>query len=104
MAGQKPGHIAVMLDKVASTLENSTGLNPDQAVRLAIWGDADTPDPEHGTPSADMFREITVLIACHIANEDGMDPRDSIAWIPPHRAAAACRAGARRWWTIAARG
>lgn len=55
------------------------------------------------TPGADLFDEVTSLIECYIAREDGDDPGEGIAWIPPARAAAACRAEAQRWQTIADR-
>lgn len=103
MNGQSPATIAATLTKVAETLENSTGLDPDGAVRLIIWGDIDAPYPGDGEPGADLFDDVESLIECYIAREDGDDPGNGITWIPPHRAAAACRAEAQRWRDIAAR-
>jgi hypothetical protein len=102
MPGQNPAAIAATLTKVAETLENSTGLDPDGAVRLIVFGHIDMPYVDN-TPGADMFDEVESLIECHIANEDNDDPGDGIAWIPPARAAAACRSEAQRWQDIAAR-
>ncbi len=102
MTGHAPADIAAALTKVAETLEQSTGLDPDGAVRLIVFGHIDMPYVDNST-GADMFDEITSLIECFIAHEDGDDPGNGIAWIPPHRAAAACRAEAQRWHAIAAR-
>ncbi|MBX7464935.1 hypothetical protein K1Y80_02415 [Streptomyces sp. MAG02] len=102
MTGQNPATLASTLDKVAATLENSTGLDPDGAVRLITFGDIDMPYVD-GTEGADLFDDVASLIECHIANEDGDDPGNGIAWIPPARAAAAARAEAKRWRAIAAR-
>ncbi|MEV5944526.1 hypothetical protein [Streptomyces sp. NPDC051994] len=103
MNGQNPSVIAATLTKVAETLDNSTGVDPDNAVRLIIWGDADAPYPGDNAPGADLFNEVTSLIECHIARQDRDDPGNGIAWIPPARAAAACRAEAQRWQAIADR-
>lgn len=94
--------IAATLDKVAATLENSTGLDPDGAVRLIIWGDIDAPYPGDDQPGAAMFDEVESLIECYVASEDGHDPGNGIDWIAPARAAAAARAEAERWRGIAA--
>ncbi|MFE4874779.1 hypothetical protein [Streptomyces sp. NPDC056682] len=102
MPGQSPGTLAATLDKVAVTLENSTGLDPDGAVRLIVFGHIDMPYIDT-TPGADLFDEVTLLIECYIAREDKEDPGNGIAWIPPDRAAAACRAEAQRWHAIANR-
>ncbi|MER5559678.1 MULTISPECIES: hypothetical protein [unclassified Streptomyces] len=102
MPGQDAADIADILTKVAETLENSTGLDPDGAVRLIVFGHIDMPYVDN-TPGADMFDEVVSLIDCYIANEDGDDPDGSIDWIPPARAAAAARAEAKRWRAIAAR-
>lgn len=101
MTGQQPAVLAAALTKVAETLENSTNLDPDGAVRLIIWGAIDAPYPGDNMPGADLFDEVESLIECYIAREDGDDPGEGIAWIPPDRAAAACRAEAQRWRDIA---
>lgn len=102
MNGQNPATIAATLTKVAETLEHSTGLDPDGAVRLVVFGHIDMPYVDN-TPGADLFDDVTSLIECHIAKQDGDDPGNGIAWIPPARAAAACRAEAQRWQAIADR-
>ncbi|MEU4348287.1 hypothetical protein [Streptomyces sp. NPDC023838] len=96
--------VAATLDKIAATLENSSGLDPDGAVRLIIWGSIDMPYPDDDeAPGAAMFDEVESLIECYIASEDGHDPGEGIAGIEPARAAAAARAEAARWRGIAAR-
>lgn len=84
-------------DKVADILDEQPGLDPDGAVRLAIWGNVDTPYPGDDEPGADTFDEVESAIECYIARADGDDPGNGIAWIPAARAAAACRAEAARY-------
>lgn len=56
--------VADTLDTVATLLENTPGLDPDGAVRLAIWGDPDTPYPGDEAPGAELFDMVTTLIEC----------------------------------------
>lgn len=91
--------IARTLDKVADTLQYSTGLDPDAAVRLVIWGHPETKYPGDNEPGAGLFDEVESLIECYIANEDGQDPGNGIDWIPARRAITACRAEADRYRT-----
>lgn len=88
------------LDKVAGILDEQPGLDPDGAVRLAVWGNSDTPYPGDDEPGADVFEHVEMLIEGYIAAQDGHDCGDGIAWVPPNRAIEACRAEAARFRSL----
>lgn len=89
--------IADTLTAAADAMENAPGLDPDGAVRQALWGHPDTPYPGDNAPGADLFDEAESAIECYIANQDGHDPGDGIDRIPPQRAIEAARAEAARF-------
>lgn len=45
------------LDGLADALEADASLNPDEALRKAVWGDPHTPYPSDDAPGADAFEE-----------------------------------------------
>ncbi|MEV0090430.1 hypothetical protein [Streptomyces sp. NPDC050738] len=93
--------VVEMLDKVAGLLDEDAALDPDGAVRLAIWGSPNIPYPDDdNAPGTELFDAVENLIEGYIANQDGHDCGDGIDWIPADRAAAACRAEAARFRSL----
>jgi hypothetical protein len=88
--------VSIVLNKAADLMETTPGLDPDGAVRKAVWGSRNAPYPGDNAPGAEEFDEAESLIECYIADEDGDDPGNGIAWIPAPRAITAARAEADR--------
>ncbi|MFE9684156.1 hypothetical protein [Streptomyces sp. NPDC006285] len=56
--------VADTLTRAATAMENNPHLDPDGAVRLAVWGHPETPHPGDGAPGADLFDEASSAIEC----------------------------------------
>lgn len=79
------------LDGLADALEADRGLDPDQALRLAVWGDPRAPYPGDHAPGAAAFDEA------HSAMEAKTGYRAAVERIPRGEAIAAARAEAARY-------
>ncbi|MFJ8006120.1 hypothetical protein [Streptomyces fagopyri] len=84
--------VARVLDEAADLMEADRTLDPDGAVRLAVWGDPETPYPGDNAPGADEFNEASSAIECKCGYQ-GNGIRD----IPQRDAIAAARAEAARF-------
>ena len=84
--------IADTLATVANLLEQAPGLDPDGAVRLAIWGDANATYPGDTEPGAALFDEVESAIECKTGWQG-----NGIAHIPAAEAATAARDEAWRF-------
>jgi hypothetical protein len=80
---------ARVLAFAADAMVIEVSLDPDAALRLAVWDDPDAPDPAPGAPGADVFAEAGSLLAgaCHVQ-------RDDLARVPRLDAISAARAQA----------
>jgi hypothetical protein len=86
--------VARVLDGLADALETDRGLNPDQALRRAVWGDADKAYPGDHAPGADLFDEA------HTALEAATESQGAgIERVPRDEAVVAARAEAVRYRT-----
>ena len=84
--------VADTLTRTADALEHSPYLNPDAAVRFAVWGNSETPYPGDDAPGAAEFDEATSAIECYCGWQG-----NGIADIPRDEAIAAARAEAARF-------
>ncbi|MGW5477671.1 hypothetical protein [Streptomyces sp. NPDC004008] len=83
--------VADVLERAATAMETTPGLDPDGAVRLAVWGNANTPYPGDEAPGAEIFDTAESLIECYCGWQgNGIDR------IPRDEAIAAARAEAAR--------
>ena len=88
--------IADVLERAATAMENNTELDPDGAVRLAVWGDPETPYPGDNAPGADVFDDASSAIECFCGWQgNGIDR------IPAAEAIEAARAEAARFRSYA---
>ncbi|HEX9755732.1 MAG TPA: hypothetical protein VGA42_08485 [Gemmatimonadales bacterium] len=83
---------ASTLDKAADLMEAHPHLDPDGAVRQAIWGDPETKYPGDNAPGADAFDEASTAIECFCGYQG-----NGIASIPRTEAIEAARAEASRF-------
>lgn len=80
------------LESAAGFMESSRDLNPDAAVRLAVWGKPNIPYPGDDAPGADAFNEATSAIKAHCGwQANGIDR------IPQGEAITAAHAEAARF-------
>lgn len=84
--------VADALIRTADAMENDPGLDPDGAVRLAVWGDSETLYPGDNEPGADIFDEAQSAIECFCGYQG-----NGIANIPRAEAIEAARAEAARF-------
>ncbi|MFC8515505.1 hypothetical protein [Streptomyces sp. NPDC057257] len=84
--------VADTLDRAADLMENDPDLDPDGAVRLAVWGNSETPYPGDGEPGADLFDEASSAIECFCGWQG-----HGIQQIPQAEAIGAARAEADRF-------
>ncbi|MFG3085107.1 hypothetical protein [Streptomyces parvulus] len=84
--------VADALTRAATAMETNPNLDPDGAVRLAVWGNPDTPYPGDNAPGADAFNEAVSAIECYCGWQG-----NGIADIPVPEAIAAARAEAARF-------
>jgi hypothetical protein len=88
--------VADTLTRAATAMENNPQLDPDGAVRLAVWGNSETPYPGDGAPGADLFDEAESAIECYCGWQG-----NGIQQIPQDEAIAAARAEAERFASYA---
>jgi hypothetical protein len=88
--------IAATLDEVGDHLSRTPDLDPDGALRLAIWGTPDTARPVGNTADTALFDEVEPLIEGYDAARHGYECGDGIAGIDRDAAIVACRAVAAR--------
>ena len=80
------------LTRAATAMENNPQLDPDGAVRLAVWGDPETKYPGDNEPGADLFDEASSAIECFCGYQgNGIDR------IPRRYAIEAARSEAARF-------
>lgn len=80
------------LDRAATAMQGNPALDPDAAVRQAVWGNPETKYPGDGQPGADVFDDATSAIECYCGWQgNGIDR------IPRSQAIAAARAEAARF-------
>ena len=84
--------IADALTKAADALGNDPSLDPDRALRIAIWNNPNAVYPGHHAPAADTYDQATSAIL----TATGMHGHD-IASIPRHTAITAARSEAARF-------
>ncbi|MFJ4627129.1 hypothetical protein [Streptomyces sp. NPDC088847] len=84
--------IARVLRESAAAMEADPSLDPDGAVRQAVWGHRDAPFPGDGQPGADLFDEASSAIECKTGWQG-----HGIEHIPQAEAIAAARAEAARF-------
>ncbi|MFJ6085124.1 hypothetical protein ACIQI8_27320 [Streptomyces sp. NPDC092369] len=71
--------VADALERAATAMETNPRLDPDGAVRLAVWGNAETLYPGDDTPGALTFDSASSAIECFCGWQgNGIDriPRD----------------------------
>ncbi|MCX5285940.1 hypothetical protein [Streptomyces sp. NBC_00198] len=84
--------VADVLERAATAMVTNRRLNPDAAVRLAVWGSPDTPYPDDdNAPGCDLFDEAASLIECFCGWQG-----NGIAAIPADEAIDAARTEAER--------
>ncbi|MFD0209162.1 hypothetical protein ACFVH9_08490 [Streptomyces hirsutus] len=54
--------VARLLAAAANAMERNSRLNPDEALRRVLWGDAQAPYPGDGKPGADLYDEAHTAI------------------------------------------
>jgi len=89
--------VARVLDAAADAMEQDPSLDPDGAVRLAIWGDSETLYPGDQEPGAESFDYAESAIECWVANKHGYDPGGGIDHLDRDDAIEAARAEAERY-------
>ncbi|MFD8805593.1 hypothetical protein [Streptomyces sp. NPDC059597] len=89
--------IADVLDRAATAMETNPALDPDGAVRLAVWGDPETPYPGDQQPGADTFDQAEIAIESWVADKHGYNPGGGIDHLDRTEAIEAARAGAARF-------
>ncbi|NUS78486.1 MAG: hypothetical protein HOV70_20120 [Streptomyces sp.] len=89
--------VADALTRAATAMENNAALDPDGAVRLAVWGNSETPYPDDdNSPGCDTFDEASSAIECFCGYQG-----NGIADIPRLEAIEAARAEADRFKSYA---
>lgn len=54
--------VADVLERAATAMETTPGLDPDGAVRLAVWGTSDAHAPVRQTTESDLYDEAVTAI------------------------------------------
>jgi hypothetical protein len=83
---------ASTLDQAADLMQANPNLDPDGAVRQAVWGNPETPYPGDNAPGAGIFDDATSAIECFCGYQG-----NGIAGIPRAEAIEAARAEAARF-------
>lgn len=84
---------ADVLERAATAMDTNPALDPDGAVRLAVWGNPDTPYPDDdNAPGCDLFDEASSAIECFCGYQG-----NGIEQIPRRDAIEAARAEAARF-------
>ncbi|PSK52432.1 hypothetical protein B0E38_04758 [Streptomyces sp. 111WW2] len=82
--------VARLLAAAATAMERNPRLNPDQALRLVVWGDARAQYPGAGEPGADLYDEAHTAIEAKTGWQGhGIDHIPAKEAIPAARAEAA---------------
>jgi hypothetical protein len=89
--------VADVLERAATAMTNNPALDPDGAVRLAVWGHPETPYPGDQEPGAEAFDYAESAIECWIAEKHGYDPGGGIDHLDRADAIEAARAEAARY-------
>ncbi len=85
--------VADVLERAATAMENNPCLDPDGAVRLAVWGNPETPYPDDdNSPGCDLYDEAHSAIECFCGYQG-----NGIQDIPRRDAIEAARAEAARF-------
>lgn len=84
--------VAEVLTTAANAMERDPGLDPDRAVRLAVWGVADAVVPQRQTTESDLYDEAVSAIECKTGWQG-----EGIADTPRQDAIRAARAEAARF-------
>ena len=84
--------VACVLDAAAEAMEGDPSLDPDAAVRLAVWGDPEASYPGDEGTGAEEFNEAESAIECYCGWQG-----NGIQQIPRDEAIAAARAEAARF-------
>lgn len=85
------------LTTAADLMQANPGLDPDGAVRQAVWGDPNTLYPGDQEPGAETFDYAESAIECWIAARHGYDPGGGIDHLDRSEAIEAARAEAARY-------
>lgn len=84
--------VADALERAANAMQANPRLDPDSAVRFAVWGDPNTPYPGDDAPGAETFDYAESAIECYCGWQgNGIDR------IPRRDAIRAARAEAARY-------
>lgn len=89
--------VADVLDDAADFLERTPGLDPDGAVRKAVWGTPDAHVPERETADSELYATVTSAIEAWDADRHGYEPGNGIADLDVEDAITAARAEAGRF-------
>ncbi|MFF7142286.1 hypothetical protein ACFZB5_13690 [Streptomyces nodosus] len=89
--------VADALERAATAMETNPRLDPDGAVRLAVWGNPETPYPGDQAPGAATFQEAETAIESWIAAKHGYNPSGGIDHLNQAEAITAARAKAARY-------
>jgi hypothetical protein len=89
--------VADALERAADLMEQNPDLDPDGAVRQAVWGHPETPYPGDQEPGAETFDYAESAIECFIAGEQGYDPGEGIQHLNRADAIDAARMEADRY-------
>lgn len=84
--------IAKVLEDAATAMERDKSLDPDEAVRLTVWGVRDAHVPQRPTTESDLYDEATSAIEVRCGWQEC-----GIAGIPRKDAIQAARAEAARY-------
>ena len=85
--------VARVLETAAQVMEQRPGLDPDAAVRTAIWGTVPNVDVPDDTADGLLYDEAVMAIEGYDAERYGYDP-EGIQHLPRHDAIEAARARA----------
>jgi hypothetical protein len=88
--------IADVLTRAADLMDADPGLDPDGAVRQAVWDNPETPYPGDGEPGADLFDVAASAIECFCGYQG-----NGIQDIPRRDAIEAARTEASRFASYA---
>lgn len=89
--------IAAALETTARLMESRPELDPDGAVRMAIWGTPEAMLPAEDTTDSLLYDDAVSAIECYDADKNGYDPGDGIQRLDRSAAIEAARVEARRF-------